>query len=75
MDLNYKTTLDMSGPCAYSLDEIVSWCTHYYGPGGFSYQETKPNVWIFNFATNREMVRFGLTWNKMTIKNKPKPYY
>lgn len=77
MELNYKTTLDMSGTCAYAIEEIVDWCFTQCGTCGyhFRYEETNPNIWTFYFPTNKEMVRFGLTWNKITIKYKPRPWH
>lgn len=71
-----KTTLDMTGTCVYSLDEIIEWCIDEYGPIGhiWNCKELETNRLHFEFATSRDLVRFGLTWNTATLKFRPRKY-
>lgn len=74
MDTGYKCTLDMTANSVYDIEEVANWCHGEYGLQGhdWNYAEQSPGMWIFVFATTRDMVRFGLTWNKSTMKFRPR---
>lgn len=64
----YKTTLCLDAS-VYEINEIIDWCILEHGEGGFACATTnKANTYEFGFDSTRALVRFGLTWNKSTIK-------
>lgn len=75
MTNEYKTTLCLGNSSAYDIAEIIEWCTIEYGIDKFSYLAADAaNTFEFTFASQRDMVRFGLTWNALTIKYRPRIY-
>lgn len=69
----YKNTLCLGTSSAYNIDEVVEWCTIEYGIGKFNYLTTNSaNTFEFIFTSKRDMVRFGLTWNALTIRYRPR---
>jgi hypothetical protein len=59
---------------AYTVDEIVDWCNHEYGQQGeaWMYEPINNTEYKFMFHTTKGLVRFGLTWNKLTLKARPR---
>lgn len=73
MTTEYKTTLHLGNSSAYDIAEIIEWCTIEYGIGKFNYQSiNNANTYDFSFLSTRDMVRFGLTWNALTIRYRPR---
>jgi len=77
MSIGCTTILEMPHDTVYSIDEIVEWCVIEHGKQGqqWNYEQTDPVKWTFEFANTRDMVRFGLTWNKLTLKSRPRQWY
>lgn len=71
--MGLSTSLSLANS-AYTLDEIVEWCAYEYGLQGhmWNYSAITGNTYLFEFASTRALVRFGLTWNLLTIRYKPK---
>lgn len=67
----YKTTLCLDNS-VYDINEIVEWCRLENGEDGFSYTPTATNIYEFKFTSTMALVRFGLTWNRQTIKHRPR---
>ena len=75
MTNKYKTTLCLGTSSAYDIEEIVDWCTNEYGVGQFNYLATNAaNTFEFIFMSNRDMIKFGLTWNALMIRYRPRIY-
>jgi len=72
----YKNTFCLGTSSAYDFEEIVDWCTNEYGVGKFSYLATNAaNTFEFIFTSKRDMIRFGLTWNALTIRYRLRPWH
>ena len=68
----YKTTLCLGSNSVYEIKEIVEWCTLENGEDGFSWTPINDNTYEFKFTSTMALVRFGLTWNKQTIRYRPR---
>lgn len=72
--MNLTTKLDLNHS-AYTIDEIVEWCSDEFGMQHditWNVQSIDNNSYQFKFNTTRNLVRFGLTWNKISLRYKPK---
>ena len=60
---------------AYTIDEIVEWCRDEFGIQHditWNVQAVDNDIYQFKFNQTRDLVRFGLTWNLISIRYKPK---
>jgi hypothetical protein len=59
---------------AYTVDEIADWCSKECGLQGhlWNYEPGNDTEYVFQFTTSRDLVRFGLTWNNLTLKARPR---
>ena len=59
---------------AYTVEEIARWCNDEYGQQGeaWAYESIDNTEYKFMFHTTKDLVRFGLTWNLVSLRYKPR---